>query len=53
LLNNILAWEGSWRSEVGRYILDLFGSGEDCRSKLSGVRAILKSEKVPGVHDGE
>lgn len=45
--------EGSWQSDVGRYILDLFGSGEDCRSKLGAVRSILKSEKPQAVHEGE
>lgn len=45
--------EGSWQSEVARYLLDLFGAGEDCRSKLGAVRSILKSERPAGVHDGE
>lgn len=45
--------EGSWQSDVARYVLDLFGSGEDCRQKLGAVRNILKSERPAGVHDGE
>jgi hypothetical protein len=45
--------EGSWQSEVARYVLDLFGAGEDCRQKLGAVRDILKLERPAGVHEDE
>lgn len=31
------------QSEVGRYLIDLYGAALDCRRKLSAVRELVKS----------
>lgn len=33
--------EGATQADVGRYILDLYGAGEECRSDLKAVAKIL------------
>ncbi len=35
------------QADVGKYMLDLYAAGADCRSNLGAVKAILKPTKTP------